>query len=160
MTSPSSVQAVTSKTGRWRAVVDEQGMVAADLERVGQALEEPLAVVVDHGRLAVHDPLGPADLGTGEPPQELVPEADPEDRRPFRQGLEELPAQAGVSGMARAGGDDRAFEPGMLGEFEDLGLIVSPDQDLSTQLLEHLNQVESKRVKVVDYQYHRRLRDS
>ena len=59
MTTPSSVQAVTSSDVGHRLGLDDERVVAGRLERVRQAGEHALAVVVDERRLAVHHLPGP-----------------------------------------------------------------------------------------------------
>src|SRR5262249_50926541 len=66
----------------------EQRMVARRVERIRQALEDRLAVVLDRRRLAVHDALGADDLAAECCTERLMSEADTEDREAAGEALE------------------------------------------------------------------------
>ena len=72
---------------------DDQAVVTSRLERVGQASINPLAIVVDQGNLAVHDPVGPDDLGTVNVADALVPQADSQDGHPGGEPLDGGPVR-------------------------------------------------------------------
>jgi hypothetical protein len=100
MISPSSVQAVT-RGSRAALALDRQRVVAHHGERIGQAGEHALALVM-HGRgLAVHQLLGMHDLAAEGRADALVAEADAEQRDlagELLDGATEMPASAGEHG--------------------------------------------------------------
>src|SRR5947209_5074463 len=61
--------------------VDDEGMVARRLERVGQPGEDAAAAVAYGAQLAVHRPGGAHDLAAEDLADDLVAEADAEDRQ-------------------------------------------------------------------------------
>src|SRR5205085_6583507 len=81
-------------------------VIAARLEALGQALEEPAAVMLDLARLAVDEPLRLADLAAEGLDDHLVAEADAERRHAGAEAPDELDRDACVGGPARTGRDD------------------------------------------------------
>src|SRR4051812_8823077 len=81
-------------------------VVAAGLEALGQALEEPAAVVLDLARLAVDEPLRLADLAAEGLDDHLVAETDTECRHVRTEAPDELDRDAGVRRPAGTGRDD------------------------------------------------------
>src|SRR3954447_14764455 len=129
--------------------VDHQRAVAPDCQRVRQAREQPRAVVLDLGRLAVHGDVA-HDLAAERLGERLVAEADAERRH---AGLGEAPHRldrdAGLGGRARPGRDDHAVPPA-LEQLADLRRVVADDLDLRPQLAQVLDEVVGERVVVVD----------
>jgi hypothetical protein len=128
--------------------LDYQRVIAGRLEALLDAPVDALAVVHYLRRLAVdglaaHYPR-PEGLPYG-----LVAEADAEDWDLASRPLYDLDRDAGLVGRARAWRDDYPVRV----EIEDLlgrYLVVAPDEDLSAQLPEVLDQVVGERVVVVD----------
>src|SRR4051794_26107555 len=130
-------------------------VVAAGLEALGQALEEPAAVVLDLTRLAVDEPLRLADLAAEGLDDHLVAEADAERRHARAEPPDELDRDARARRPAGAGGDDevRGREPlGLVG----VDGVVTADDDLRAELAEQVREVVGERVVVVDQQDHPR----
>jgi hypothetical protein len=78
MISPSSVQAVTSRQAGRVSRSDRQRVVAHHGQRIGQAGEDALALVMHRRGLAVHQLLGMHDLAAEGRADALVAEADAE----------------------------------------------------------------------------------
>jgi hypothetical protein len=92
--------------GQARALHDQR-MVARGSERGGQAREDALAVVMHLSELAVHDPVCAHDAPAEGLADGLVAEADTEKRYAgLGRGLREREADAGLIGVAGAGGQD------------------------------------------------------
>ncbi len=98
MITPSAVVAVTSSSSGTRRGFDDQRVVAGGDERVGQPGEDPAPVVVDGGRLAVHERGGGDDPPAVDLADGLVAEADPEDGELAGQLSDDGVADAGVVG--------------------------------------------------------------
>ena len=131
-------------------------VVAADLDLVGQAREDPAAVVRDEARLPVQERSRLADLAAERLHDRLMAEADAECPRRRPEPPDELDRHARVAGAPGPGGDD---EP--VGSERD-GLVgrdrVVPDgDDLGAELLEQVHEVVGERVVVVDHQDLHRL---
>ena len=131
---------------------DDQGVVAGRLQRVGQALEAALAVVVDLRRLAVHDGRRPDHPPPEDLPDALVAEADAEDRHPPGEAEDHLVGDAGVLRPARARRDEDGVGGEGLDAVEGEGVVAVHDR-LGAELPEVLDQVVDERVVVVDHQH-------
>src|SRR5215212_8666872 len=131
--------------------VDHQRVVAPDGQRVRQALEQPGAVVLDLGRLAVDGDVA-HDLAAERLGERLVAEADPQRRHP---GLGEAPHRldrdARLVGCARARRDDHAV-PLALEQLADGRRVVAHGLDLRPQLTQVLDEVVGEGVVVVDHE--------
>ena len=84
---------------------------------------------MDHRGLAVHDPVGPHDLGAEGVADALVAEADAEDRDRRGEPLDHGVRDAGFSRRAGAGGDD---DPGRIPVGDRVGCdpVVPDDEDV------------------------------
>ena len=151
ITSPSSANAVgSSDVGQPRR---RERVVAARLERIGQAVEQPAAVVPHRARLPVHELARVADLAAADLDERLVAEADAERRRGGEEPLEDRARRARVGRTAGAGGDDevRRREPLRLVRVD---LVVAPHDDLLAERAEQVREVPRERVVVVDEEDH------
>ena len=83
--SGASVQALTSNSSLKRVGLDHQAVVARGDERVVEPGEQPAVVVVDPVGLAVHQPLGPDDLGPEGLADGLMPQAHAQERHLARR---------------------------------------------------------------------------
>ena len=138
---------------RHRLALDDQRVVATRLERAGQAGEDPLAVVVDHGGLAVHQPAGAHHLAPERFADGLVAQAHAQDRDAPGEVPDHLHREAGFLGRAwpRRDHDVRRRQP--LHVFQCEG-IVAPHLHLLPQFRQVLHQVVCERIVVVDNEYH------
>src|SRR3954451_19438207 len=129
--------------------VDHQRVVAPDGQRVRQALEQPGAIVLDLGRLAVDGDVA-HDLAPERLSERLVAEADAQRRHP---GLGEAPHRldrdARLVGRARARRDDHAV-PLALEQLADACRVVADGLDLRPQLTQVRDEVVGEGVVVVD----------
>src|SRR3954452_11620836 len=129
--------------------VDDERVVAADHQRAGQVLEEPGAVVLDRGRLAVHGDV-PHDLAAERLGERLVAEADPERRDPrLGEAPHRLAQDAGLVRRARPRRDDHPV-PAAAQQVVDRGGVVADGRHLRPQLAEVLDEVVGEGVVVVD----------
>ena len=135
--------AVGRASGHLELVRDREGgerVVAARLERVGQAREDALAVVLDGRGLPVQERLRLSDLAAERLDDRLVAEADAERRHGRAEPPDQLDRDARVLGPARAGGDDE------MRRRERLCLVgrdrvVTEDPHLDAELLEEVDEV-------------------
>jgi hypothetical protein len=89
------------------AVDDRKGVVPRRRERVGNAVVERAAVVLDKTRLAVHQLVGIGDRGSERFTDGLVAEAHSEERRRRRdRGVHDGNGDAGVMRRSRTGRDE------------------------------------------------------
>ena len=72
-----------------------------------QAGEQPAVVVMDHVGLAVHQAVGPHDVGAEGLADRLVPQADAQDRNLGGKAFDASARDAGLAGRAGAGRDDQ-----------------------------------------------------
>ena len=128
-------------------------MVADGLEGVGQAREHALAVVVDHGRLAVSDFAGPVNGRAVRVADALVPQAHAQDRQ---LGTEMPDHVVGDTGLARRAGARRHHDAlGLHRLYVLYGcLIVADDLNLRAQFTQVLVEVVGETVVVVDEEKH------
>ena len=93
---------MTSNSSRQRVGLDHEAVVARRLERIVEAGEQPLAVVVDHVGLAVHEILGPDDRAAKGLAHRLMAEAHAQQRQLALRAAgsirREMPASVGVHG--------------------------------------------------------------
>src|SRR3954471_3393552 len=137
--------------GRQRALLDDQRVVAAHGQRRGAVAEDRPSVVLDGRRLAVHG-LAADDVGAEVLRQGLVAQADPErGDAGLGEAPDDLEADAGRVGRARAGRDDDAVGA-PLEQLVDRRAVVAHDVDLAAQLAQVLDEVVGERVVVVDDQ--------
>ncbi len=101
---------------RPRFLFDNERVVTGRVERVRQAGEDALAVVVNGRDLAVHDSHVANDFAAKSMADALVAEADAEDGRLAREPLQDIVRHARLVRRTRAGGDDdvTGFEGGDL----------------------------------------------
>ena len=132
-------------------------VVAARVERLGQAGEEAGAVVAHRARLAVQQLARVADLAAERLDDRLVAEADAERRRRRREPADDLDRRAGVRGPAGTGGDDelRRREPFRVVRGD---LVVPQHLHVDAERAEEVREVVRERVVVVDQEHHRSLR--
>ena len=134
---------------RHRIVGQDQRMVASGLQRIGDAVEDTLAVVHDGRRLAVLRGLGTADARTVDGTDRLVPQAHTEDRHGRREPTDDRHR------------DTRGLRPAWSGRDHELGrlhgldladgdLVVAAHTHLGPELAKILHEVVGKRVVVVD----------
>ncbi|KUN45316.1 hypothetical protein AQJ27_20360 [Streptomyces olivochromogenes] len=90
---------------RWQRVGHQQRVVAGGLQRVAEPLEQPGAVVPHGAGPAVHHLLGDLDPAAVGEPDGLVPQADPEERNPPGELVDQLHV-SGVGGMSRPRAED------------------------------------------------------
>src|SRR3954451_4695141 len=132
-----------------------QGVVTAGLELLRQPGEDAAAVVANRARLAVDELLRRPDLAAEGLDQCLVAEADAKSGHAGGEPFDDLDRGARVGGPPRTGRDDE------LRPREALGLVgadrvVAMDDNLAAELAEHVHEVISERVVVVDEKDHSR----
>ena len=136
---------------RERLALDDERVVTAGRERVGEPGEDPLAVVVYRARLAVDDPHVADHLGAEGLADRLVAEADPQDRQLAGELADGGERHARLVRRARARREDEPVrQEGP--DAGDVDLVVPEDRDVRPQLAEVLHHVERERVVVVDQQ--------
>src|SRR4051812_4342387 len=128
-------------------------VVAAALERIGQASEETLAVVGDRTCLAVHQALRLADLAAVGLHDRLMPEAHAERRYSLAEPADDLEARARVGRTTGPGGDDQVARLELL-RVVGVDLVVTDHGHLGAELLEEVREVVRERVVVVDQEDH------
>src|SRR5918992_4943398 len=103
--------------------------------------------------LAVHNPLRPHHLAAEGLADRLVSETHAEDRDAAGEALDRCEGDAGLVRRARTGRDHdvRGRERT---DFLDGELVVAKHAHLGAKLAQVLNEVEGKRIVVVDHQYH------
>jgi len=129
---------------------DDEGMVAADAERIGQLVEESSAVVGDVTCHAVHDDGANLDRGTGEEPEDFMTEAYAENGNGLGKQFEKIQAEAGFFGNAGAGGQDDFVESAAFRKVENLRIVVFENQRVLSEALKVLNEVVGKGIVVID----------
>lgn len=141
------------QTIRQSVCADEQAVIATDLQRCGEALEEAAAVMLDQLLMPVDwfglDQLCAEVLSDG-----LVPEADSEDGEILGGCAQALHRHPRSSRAAWAGPDQ---ESSGLQSADSLPVrsVRAQNFNLSPELLEELNEVEGEGVSVVEDQNHR-----
>ena len=136
-----------------RGALHGEGMVAHGREALVEPGEEPLAVVADAARLAVHEPFRRDDASAEGLGDGLVAEADAENRQASGEGADSVERDAGGVRVARAGREDESlrfqgFDSG------DIDFIVPDDLHLRAKGANHLHEVVGEGVVVVDHEYH------
>jgi hypothetical protein len=136
---------------------DDEAVIARGGQWIGEALENPLVVVVDLVGLAVHQPFGPHDDAARRLANGLMAEADAEERDLAHEFLDALDGDAGFGRCAGAGGDDQMawFLSSNLVRGD---LVVPVNFDLQTivDLPQPLDKVVGEGVVVIDEQNHGR----
>ena len=112
--------------------LDGQGMIAHGAEGARDVCENPLAIVMDHGSLAVHTSVGPDDLCSEDLGNALVSEADPENWYSSGPVGDDIVAVAGIDRSAGARGDYQVggFIAGQL-----VGRCLVVPQDVQVHLI-------------------------
>ena len=105
MIRPSSVSAVTVRSSGRLVAFDDQRMIARRLERCVDAAENAGAGMADRRELAVHRRGRAHHLAAEGIADRLMAEADAEDRDLAGSRGDEIEADAGLFGRARAGGE-------------------------------------------------------
>ena len=141
------------ETIRQGLALHDQGMITRSLKRVLQALENTLALVMNHRGLAMHQFPGPHHLPAVNLSDRLMPEADPEDRKLASEGLDYLAGNARLVGRA---GPRRNANPRRLQvpQFLHRDGIIPKHFHLRTQLPEILHEVVGEGVVVIDDNEH------
>ena len=139
--------------------LDDERMIAPGAEALRQAFEDPRAVMVDLGGVAVHRALRPRDEAAEDFAHHLVAEADAEDRELARILAHDVHRLARLVRRAGAGRDDDG-----LGGRDVLRRhrVVAHHARRLPQLLEIARHVVDEAVVVVDDQDHgaERLHDA
>ena len=127
----------------------DQRVVASCNEVLGESFEDGPSVVLHQAGLAVHevrsaDHLAPERLGDG-----LVAEAHSQNRHPVGHGFDQLDRDAGLLRRARP---RRDHDPVGLQRTHasDVDFVVAPDLEFGAEFAEELDEVEGKRIVVVD----------
>ncbi len=138
-----------------RVGLNHQAVITRSLERIVETGEQPLAIVVDHVGLTVHEMLGADDLGAEGLAHRLMAEADAQQRQAALQALATFDRNAGFSRCARTGGDDDAIRLAVE-DFIDRDLIVAVDLDVERRvdLAQPLDEVVSEGVVIIDEEDH------
>ncbi len=138
-----------------RLALDDEAVVARRLERVGQAAEDALTVVVDRRGLAVHDADVAHHLAAEDVADALVAETDAQDRRRGGEAFQHLVGNAGLARRAGAGGKDDVRRL-QLADLIRRDLIVAEDPHVQrrVQLAQALHEVVGEGVVVVDEKDH------
>lgn len=135
----------------------DKAVVPCRLERLAEPLEQARVIVMNHGRLAVHQPVGTDDLSAVDFGDALVAQAHSQQRAHWTEVLNDGFRQAGFAGCAGPGRHDNAFR---LQRFDagDADLVVPFNADFkrTVDLTESLDQVEREGVIVVQHENHRR----
>src|SRR3954471_14624986 len=132
---------------------DRERVVAARGQIVAQAGEEAAPVVLDRRRLAVYElPCG-ADLASEGLRQRLMAKADAQGRDARRESAQDLDRRAGGGRTAGTGGDDEVRRVQELRSVR-VDRVVSPDDDVRTELAEEVREVVGEAVVVVDQEDH------
>src|SRR4051794_1046847 len=130
-------------------VVDDQRVVARDLDRLREAGEDRLAVVANRRRLAV-DRLVADDLAAERLAEGLVAQADSEHRHTaLGKRADCLDRDAGFVRRAGSGRDDHAAGLALEHSF----LVVSHHVHVRSELTQVLDEVVGERVVVVDHEH-------
>ena len=138
-----------------RLAPNDEAVIAGGVERVRQAGEDPSAVVVDGGHLAVHDP-GIADhLAAERMADALMAEADAERRHGRGKAAENVIRHAGLIGRTRPRRDDDVGRP-QVGDAIGRDPVVADDghRQVGVKLPKPLNEVVGERVVIIDQQNH------
>ena len=146
--------AVVGRRGDLEHVRDHrrrQRVIPPRLEGAREPLEDPLAVVRDAARLAVHEALRLADLPAECLDDRLVPEAHAEGRHRGRQAPDDVDARTGIRRTSGTGGDDQVRRRELL-RVVRVEHVVSDHDDLRAELFEEVRQVVREAVVVVDEQ--------
>ena len=134
---------------------DDEAVVAGGGEGIGKALEDPLPVVVNLVRLAMHQPFGPDDDAAGRLADGLMPEANAEERNLAHELLDALDRDAGFGGCAGSWRNDQVawFLGGNLVRGD---LVVPVDLDVQpiVDLPQSLDEVVGEGVVVIDEEDH------
>src|SRR4051794_12067908 len=129
--------------------VDDERVVAPDLDRFRKSSKDRAAVVLDGGRLAV-DRRVADDLAAERLAERLVAQADAEHGdAALGERANRLDRDARLVRRARPGRDDNAVGLAL----EHALLVVAPHLDLRTQLAQVLDQVVCEGVVVVDHEH-------
>jgi len=130
-----------SKRARHARRLDEERVVAGNGQGGGQSTEDAVTVMIDLGRLAVHELRCANDLGSIHVPDRLMAETDAEHRDPpLTEDGDGLADDPGVLGSTRAGRDQHRV--GAEGEgLVDRDLIVPDGHRLGAELTQVLDEV-------------------
>src|SRR5262249_20776836 len=129
--------------------LDDQGVVAAGLQRSSDAAEDPAPIVSDLRGLAVHHPFGPHHASPEGLADRLMPQANAENWNLPGKLANGRHAHPRLARRAWPGGkNERIGTPGSYSLHVDP--IVAEDFDRRAQLPQILNQVEGEGVVVVD----------
>ena len=131
-----------------RRTVDDQGVIAADLDVLRQSLIEAATVVADARDFAVDDLARAHDLAAEDLADGLVAEADAENRHPAAKFADDILADARLLRDARPRRDDDARVLFRL----DLGhcrLVMADDLDVRAKLRQQLVDVVGKGVVII-----------
>ena len=133
MMTPLSVMAVisSSSSGKPSFWIDSR-VIAYRLERRGQAGEDALAVVADHGRLAVDDLARVLHLPAEGLADGLLAQADAEDRSLAREVLDERNADASLLGVQGPG--ETTIFTGAITSMSSIVIFVALDLDVGAEL--------------------------
>ena len=129
-------------------------MVAAGVERLGEAGEEAGAVVTHRAGLAVQQLARVSDLTAERLDDRLVAEADPQRRRRRRKPADDLDRGPRIHRSAGTGGDHELRGRETLRLFRR-DLIVAQHGHIDAERAEQVREVVRERVVVVDQQHHR-----
>ena len=131
-----------------RRAVDDQGVIAADLDVLRQSLIEAATVVADARDFAVDDLARAHDLAAEDLADGLVAEADAENRHPAAKFADDILADTRLLRDARPRRDDDARVM-LRRNLIDCRLIVADDLDFRAELCQQLVDIIRKGVVII-----------
>src|SRR6516164_5843705 len=141
------------QVGRQAPFLDNERVIAGSGQGRGNTTKNRPAVVLHGAGLAVHEVRGANHLASERRSDCLVPEAHTEDGNTAGEVFNEVDADAGLLGSARAGRDNDSFGTEPLDFFEGR-LIVTANHNLVAQFSDVLHQVVGERVVVIKSKDH------
>jgi len=135
--------------------LNHETVVARGLERVFEAGEEPLPIVMNHVGLAMHEILSPHDRGPKRLAHRLMAEAYAKQRQAAFQPLAAFDRDASLTRRARAGGNDDSLRFAFQ-DFVNRDLVVAMDFNVERRvdLAQPLHEIVGERVVIIDEQDH------
>jgi hypothetical protein len=141
---------------RKRAGSDDETVVAGCLERVREAAIETFAIVVNHGCFAMHDPIGPHDLGAEGVTDALVAQADAKDGNLGGESVHDRVGDPGLARRAGTWGDNEMRRP-FGRDLVEVDFVVARDENIETRvdLAQPLDEVVCEGIVIIDKDDHR-----
>ncbi len=150
-------QAARRARGRFQAFGErvfwnKQAVIAADLERGGEPIEEASAVVLDQLLVSMNR-FGLDDLSAEVLGDRLMPQADTEDGEIVGSRSQALHRRARASRASGAGADHETRRASRA-DRSPIRAVRAHDFDLNFELLEELHEVEGEGIAVIEDQNH------